>query len=196
MSYIRRTGGAAIEEIQKRASIAWRKEQSLERKRQRSELELGDMDGAGAGPSKRTKFSPSEPVLIPPPDDDEQGQGQGQGEEQAMDDDDGITPQQEDFNFICEFFASGGGDDGSDAEVWARLTDQVGFRKHLNHACFSMLTFSSYLQKLCQTFPSWPEFYEFHKEAVNTELHRLSALQDVQPAVSENQVAEPSPAPS
>lgn len=58
---------------------------------------------------------------------------------------------QEDFKFICQFFAYGGGDNGDDNEVWARIEEQG----------------------VCKTAAKWTDFYETRPNEIQAEIKRI-----------------------
>ena len=58
---------------------------------------------------------------------------------------------QDDFNFICQFFAFGGGDKGDDTEVWARIEEQ----------------------RTCKTAAKWTDFYETRPDEIQAEIKRI-----------------------
>jgi len=62
-----------------------------------------------------------------------------------------VTPKDQDFQIICQFFASGGGDNSDDEAVWESLAA---------------------LQP-CRSAPSWPEYYQGREDKIMEEIERL-----------------------
>ncbi|KAG1899288.1 uncharacterized protein F5891DRAFT_954301, partial [Suillus fuscotomentosus] len=61
------------------------------------------------------------------------------------------TLEREDFEVICEFFASGGGDDDNDERVWEKLSQH----------------------RPCKSAESWPEYYTTHQNEVYAHIEEL-----------------------
>lgn len=94
-----------LEDIRKKAGIAKRKNTGYHHPNYDHHSE--------SGPSTNFPVESSEPL--------------GWGE-QAPTPHAAVDPEEEDFDIICEFFASGGGDDADDERVWQQLAKFVGHR--------------------------------------------------------------------
>jgi len=132
-----------VEVLRKKAGIAHRKAESADRARQeQGEREVQQLDDNGDGrPPKRMKRSGS-PFNV--------------NEQESVDKD-----LEEDFNVICQFFATDGpGDEDEDPVVtFDRLTNQAK----------------------CKSAPTWVTFYNMHNIEVNDRFYKLT-----NPAVMED----------
>ncbi|KIM75432.1 hypothetical protein PILCRDRAFT_827355 [Piloderma croceum F 1598] len=125
-AYIRRVCPDELDTIRKKVGIARRKTADAGNNSQ--------ANGSGqvqneAGPSKR-----SSPAI-----------------HDSMSGIEAQDPQQQDFRDICQFFATGGGEDSDDEVVWASLASH----------------------QPCRSAASWPEYYQSQVDAITKEIERL-----------------------
>lgn len=80
------------------------------------------------------------------------------------------TLEREDFEVICEFFASGGGDDDNDERVWEKLSQHVSCRCRLD--IYSLVD-RRVIQRPCKSAESWPEYYTTHQNEVYAHIEEL-----------------------
>jgi hypothetical protein len=151
-----------VEVLRKKAGIAHRKAESADRARQEQrEREVQQLDDNGDGrPPKRMKRSGS-PFNV--------------NEQESVDKD-----LEEDFNVICQFFATDGpGDEDEDPVVtFDRLTNQARLNPFLlATGCLNPLS----LQAKCKSAPTWVTFYNMHNIEVNDRFYKLT-----NPAVMED----------
>lgn len=155
-TFVVQMGREDIQAIRKRMSIAYRKAQSQTQAQEQTQG-LEDMDNS----------EDPEPPHIPRPSPTPAAQESPEDPEN-----DRRRLEEEDFGVICQFFATGGGDEGSedDSQIWARLTGQV--RCCTSHVLdFPLLNKG---QAECQTASTWEEFYNNHHVEVNARYNRLT----------------------
>lgn len=107
-----------------------------------------------AGPSKRAKLS--DPVV----------DGGMPGIEAIVHQD----LREEDFHDICQFFATGGGENSDDEAVWASLTSRVS-------GVDTLAPYRPYTkvggQQPCRSAASWPDYYQGREKEIVDEIERL-----------------------
>jgi hypothetical protein len=141
--YVSKTVRAEVEEIRKRVGIAYR----LATTARRQDLE---------SPSKR-------PRLNDPTNQPNHSAAHQRTPLKSP------TAEQEDLDVICNFFASGQGNDEDDELVWENLTKYV--RLVSAHLWSPLLI--AMLQKRCKTAAEWPEFYKQREQLINDRIRML-----------------------
>lgn len=123
-SFLSQTVGQDIDDLRKRASIAFRKIQTA--KASSSKREPANTNGRNGREPQNDTWSSRSPTLELPIVDQEARQRE---------------LQEEDLEVVSKYFAVGGGDSGeADEIVWARLTAQVSRSRSMDR-CFSQCNY-------------------------------------------------------
>lgn len=127
-TYVRRSFPDELDTMRKKVGIARRKAADAG-----SQSQINQSENQG-GPSKRANLSPP-------------GAGHGKTGIETVH----LDPREQDFQDICRFFATGGGENSDDEAVWASLASHQPAR----------------------SAASWPEYYQSRYEEIIKEIERL-----------------------